>query len=40
VFLERNDFKVPENLKENPASMVRPGGIVSVKRSKQIVYTN
>jgi ATP-dependent RNA helicase DDX23/PRP28 len=40
VFLERNGFAVPENLRENPASQVRPGGVVSVARRKQIVYTN
>lgn len=40
VFLERNGFNVPSNLKEHPAAMVRPGGILQVKKAKQIVYTN
>ena len=40
VFLERNEFRVPENLKQNPAAIVRPGAIGNVKRSKHIVYTN
>ena len=40
VFLDRNEFAVPEKLREHPAAMVRPGGIVNVKRAKQIVYTN
>ena len=40
VFLERNGFNIPNNLKEHPAAMVRPGGVLSVKKAKQIVYTN
>ena len=40
VFFERNGFSLPQNLKEHPAAMVRPGGILHVKKAKQIVYTN
>lgn len=38
--LERNGFKVPEQLKNHPASMQKPGSIAQVSRRKQIVYTN
>jgi len=40
VFLERNGFTIPENLKDHPAAQVRPGEVVQVARRKQIVYTN
>lgn len=40
VFLERNEFRVPENLKSHPAAQVKQGSVLSVPRRKQIVYTN
>lgn len=40
VFMERNEFRVPENLKDNPASQVKPGMVAQIARRKQIVYTN
>ena len=38
--VQRNEFSVLENLKDHPASQIRPGGVLNVARRKQIVYTN
>lgn len=40
AFLERNQFKVPEQLKDHPAAQMKPGTLAQISRRKQIVYTN
>lgn len=40
VFMERNGFSVPEDLKAHPSAFKKPGAPESVPRRNQIVYTN
>lgn len=40
TFMQRNEFKMPENFKEHPAAQVKPGTLAQIARRKQIVYTN
>ena len=40
TFLERNDFKVPQQLKDHPAAQMKPGSFAFISRRKQVVYTN
>jgi ATP-dependent RNA helicase DDX23/PRP28 len=40
VFLERNEFKVPEVLMEHPAAQIKPGVLAQISRRKQVVYAN
>lgn len=39
-FLEKNNFKVPPQLKDHPAAQMKPGSFAQLSRRKQVVYTN